>query len=138
MAYHEIKGARLMNILYGKRFNLWKFKMEMLLDSIHLWVIIEKFKKALTSNMDVAFEVSSSKTCRGWGLSYGQSSHQGCGPRLHSIPLSIWLLQKHVFVTNMDTSPSKDSTPRAQIQTCEFAWTKPLSHLHGSKCFGIC
>ena len=65
MAYHEIKGARLMNILYGKRFNLWKFKMEMLLDSIHLWVIIEKFKKALTSNMDVAFEVSSSKTCRG-------------------------------------------------------------------------
>lgn len=42
MASLRDEGARLINKFYGENFNIWKFKLEMELDVIDLWSIVDK------------------------------------------------------------------------------------------------
>ena len=50
MASFESKAARINNKFNGRNLNLWKFKMEMLLASMDLWDIVERFEEASPSN----------------------------------------------------------------------------------------
>ena len=52
MTYSNRKNIRLMERVYKKKFNLWKFKMEMVLALIDLWDIVDGFGKAPSSNTD--------------------------------------------------------------------------------------
>lgn len=51
MASLKDEGARLINKFYGENFNIWKFKLEMELDVIDLWSIVDKPKEPLHSNV---------------------------------------------------------------------------------------
>jgi hypothetical protein len=55
MAYLENKRVRVLNKLYGKTSSLWKFTLDMVLASMHLWDIINRSGEA--SNMDVALAI---------------------------------------------------------------------------------
>jgi len=43
---------RLIGKFYGDNFNLWKFKMEMILSEKDLWEIVEDNKEHLPSDVD--------------------------------------------------------------------------------------
>ena len=53
MTYLEGEGARIMDKFNGDKFNLWKFKMEMVLASGDLWDIVDESEEAPPSNVDV-------------------------------------------------------------------------------------
>ncbi|OAE20919.1 hypothetical protein AXG93_3256s1660 [Marchantia polymorpha subsp. ruderalis] len=55
MASFEDKSAKTIDKFHGERFNLWKFKIEMLLASMDLWDIIDGSKKSPPSNADLKF-----------------------------------------------------------------------------------
>lgn len=52
MASHEGDGARVINKFNGKKFNLWKFKLDMRLAYVNLWNIVDAFEEASPSNTD--------------------------------------------------------------------------------------
>ena len=45
MATFENESARVIDKFKGDNFNLWKFKMEMVLESMDLWEIVKGFKE---------------------------------------------------------------------------------------------
>jgi hypothetical protein len=52
MASFEGESARVIDKFNGENFNLWKFKMEMVLASMDLWEIVDGSKEAPPSNSD--------------------------------------------------------------------------------------
>lgn len=52
MISFESDAARIINKFNGGNFNLWNFKIEMLLAFMHLWGIMDGSKEALPSNAD--------------------------------------------------------------------------------------
>lgn len=52
MASFEGEGARTIDKINGENFNLWKYKLEMRLDSVDLWGIVDKFEAILFLNVD--------------------------------------------------------------------------------------
>jgi hypothetical protein len=52
MASFEGENVRVIEKFNGENFNLWKFKMEMVLASMDLWEIVDEFEEAPLSNAD--------------------------------------------------------------------------------------
>jgi hypothetical protein len=52
MASFEGESARVIDKFNGENFNLWKFKMEMVLASMDLWEIVDGSEEAPPSNSD--------------------------------------------------------------------------------------
>jgi hypothetical protein len=52
MASFEGESARVIDKFNGENFNLWKFKMEMVLASMDLWEIVDGLEEAPPSNSD--------------------------------------------------------------------------------------
>jgi hypothetical protein len=52
MASFEGKSAKVIDKFNGENFNLWKFKMEMVLASVDLWEIVDRSKEAPPSDAD--------------------------------------------------------------------------------------
>jgi hypothetical protein len=52
MTSFEIVSARIMDKFNTKKFNLWKFKIEMLLASMDLWDIVDGSEEPLPSDAD--------------------------------------------------------------------------------------
>jgi hypothetical protein len=52
MASFEGESARVIDKFNGENFNLWKFKMDMVLASMDLWEIVDGSKEAPPSNSD--------------------------------------------------------------------------------------
>ncbi len=52
MASFEGESARVIDKFNGENFNLWKFKMEMVLASMDLWQIVDGSEEAPPSNLD--------------------------------------------------------------------------------------
>ncbi len=52
MALFEGESARIIDKFNGENFNLWKFKMEMVLASMDLWEIVDGSEEAPPSNAD--------------------------------------------------------------------------------------
>ncbi len=52
MASFEGESARVIDKFNGENFNLWKFKMEMVLASMDLWEIVDRSEEAAPSNAD--------------------------------------------------------------------------------------
>jgi hypothetical protein len=52
MALFEGESARVIDKFNGENFNLWKFKMEMVLASMDLWEIVDESKEAPPSDVD--------------------------------------------------------------------------------------
>jgi hypothetical protein len=52
MASFEGESAKTINKFHRERFNLWKFKIEILSASMDLWDIIDRSEEALPSNAD--------------------------------------------------------------------------------------
>ncbi len=52
MASFEGESAKVIDKFNGENFNLWKFKMEMVLASMDLWEIVDGSKEAPPSNVD--------------------------------------------------------------------------------------
>jgi hypothetical protein len=52
MALFEGDSTRVIDKSNGENFNLWKFKMEMVLASMDLWEIVDRSEEAPPSNAD--------------------------------------------------------------------------------------
>ena len=52
MASFESEAARIIDKFNGKKCNIWKFKIEMLLVSMDLWNIVDASEEAPPSNTD--------------------------------------------------------------------------------------
>ena len=52
MAFFEGENVKIIDKFYRERFNLWKFKIEMLSASMDLWDIIDGSEEAPPSNAD--------------------------------------------------------------------------------------
>ncbi|KAH8974844.1 hypothetical protein BDL97_01G122600 [Sphagnum fallax] len=52
MASFEGESVRVIDKFNGENFNLWKFKMEMVLASMDLWEIVNRSEEAPPSNAD--------------------------------------------------------------------------------------
>jgi hypothetical protein len=50
MATFENESARVIDKFKGDNFNLWKFKMEMVLESMDLWEIVEESEEPPSSD----------------------------------------------------------------------------------------
>jgi len=52
MGSSEGDGVKIIQIFNGENFHLWKFKMEMVLEAMDLWEIVEGTEDAPTSGVD--------------------------------------------------------------------------------------